>query len=450
MSRFLFCVTPIPGHLNIFMSVAKAVQARGHEVAFYTGNRAQTLLDGEGFDFFSFEHFDGDRAWNAWRALEARESIAFHAPAKLYHIFRDCVVRPIPDQVSDLNSIIRTWRPDALITDFVCWGPFLVLWETTGLPVALLSTGLGCRMGGSFPGAAASSGPGLPAAGNFVARSLAWAIHLAATGIRREVNRIRASHGLPPMGCSVDDFMWRLPLYIVPNVPEFDFRTIQPPSVHYVGPCVWNWHSRSAATPWLDELASDRPWVHVTEGTIHYRDPLVLRAAAQGLACQPVQAILTTGQDRDPAELDLGPIAPNVRVERWVSHGDLLPRCAAVVTTGGAGTVMSALQAGVPMVVVPTASGAAWDKPMNARRVVAAGVGLSLRPRQCTPARLRAAVERILTEPSFREQARRLARRLAEAPGPPRAAELLESLSLSARPGATPDRTAPSPCYMGN
>jgi len=60
--------------------------------------------------------------------------------------------------------------------------------------------------------------------------------------------------------------------------------------------------------------------------------------------------------------------------------------------------------------------------------VVEAGVGLRLSPRRCTPERLRNAVLRLLEEPHFRENARAMARRLAAAPGPPRAAELIEGL----------------------
>ena len=67
------------------------------------------------------------------------------------------------------------------------------------------------------------------------------------------------------------------------------------------------------------------------------------------------------------------------------------------MTTGGAGTVMAALHAGVPLVVVPTE----WDKPENAQRVVEAGVGVRLAPHLCTPTRLRSAVEHVLSEPDF-------------------------------------------------
>jgi MGT family glycosyltransferase len=248
-----------------------------------------------------------------------------------------------------------------------------------------------------------------------------------AVGVRRRVNQIRAGYALPPMKGSVNAFMARLPLYLVPSVPALDYnRRDLPPSVHYVGPCVWNKPSNAPAPEWLAEMPADRPWVHVTEGTAHYQEPFVLRAAAQGLANRSMEVIMTTGAQRDPADLDLGPLAPNVRVEQFVSHSDLLPRCAAMVTTGGAGTVMAALRTGVPQLIVPTH----WDKPDNARRVVEAGAGLRLTPRQCTARGLREAVERLLYEPQFAERARQLAEHLAKEPGPSRAAALLEELAL--------------------
>jgi len=91
-------------------------------------------------------------------------------------------------------------------------------------------------------------------------------------------------------------------------------------------------------------------------------------------------------------------------------------------------------------VVVPTE----WDKPENAQRVVEAGAGLRLSPRRLTPARLRAAVERVLAEPSFRQNARRLAADFRRYRGPARAAELLEG--LCGPPARVEVSTGPGPC----
>jgi len=138
-----------------------------------------------------------------------------------------------------------------------------------------------------------------------------------------------------------------------------------------------------------------------------------------------MQVIMTTGGDRDPAQLDLGPIAPNVHIVRFVSYGQLLPRTDVVASTGGGGTVLAALNAGVPQVIIPTE----WDKPENAQRVAEAGAGLRLAPRRVTPKRLRETVERVLADSSFRQNVQRLAASFARLGGADRAAELLEELS---------------------
>ncbi len=56
MSRFLFTVWPITGHLNSCMSVATALHARGHEVAFFTGRPARSMIEDAGLSFFGFNH----------------------------------------------------------------------------------------------------------------------------------------------------------------------------------------------------------------------------------------------------------------------------------------------------------------------------------------------------------------------------------------------------------
>jgi MGT family glycosyltransferase len=433
MARFCFTCWPFVGHLYPQIGLAKRLASRGHDVAFYTGANAVPVLGEEGLSVFPFRRVDERRVYELVTAVEAGTPTSGRTHGAEIRAFRDWIGGTVPDQVADLRDVIASWRPDVIVTDLSMWGPILVLWETTGIPVAISSTLLGPLVPGPD---APPPGPGLPPPRGpwtrLLARAVAVGTDVLAAGMRRRVDRLRASHGLPPLGCSVNAFTARLPLYLVPSVPELDFdRRDLPDCVHYVGACTWNKPSRAVAPDWLDGLPDDRPWVHVTEGTLHYQDPFVLRAAARGLADRHMHVILTTGPQRDPAAVDLGPLATNIRVEQWVSHADLLPRCAVLVTTGGAATVLAALQAGVPMVVVPTT----WDKPDNARRVVDAGAGVRLSPRRCTPGSLRDAVEQVLAEPRYRQNARRLARSLGASPGPRRACELLEGL---ASPVATP------------
>jgi MGT family glycosyltransferase len=253
--------------------------------------------------------------------------------------------------------------------------------------------------------------------------------------MRRAAGAIRRRYGLPRLQTSILAFTGTVPLYLVPGVPEFDFqRRDLPACVHYVGPLFRMIPPSEKPPEWLTRLSRGRPWVYATEGTVHVTEPVVLRATALGLAGLPLEVILITGDDRDPAQLNLGPLSSNVHVERWVSYPDVLPHTSVVITTGGPGSVLGALCAGVPVIVVPTE----WDKPEVAQRVVDSGVGVSLSPRRCTPRALRDAVERLLGDESFRRNAQRLGQILNSYGGPARAAELLEELALTRRQAGSP------------
>ncbi|MGH9161555.1 MAG: glycosyltransferase, partial [Vicinamibacteraceae bacterium] len=284
------------------------------------------------------------------------------------------------------------------------------------------------QMGCFLPGPdAPPPGFGLPPPRDWRTRGLARAarvlLAMATRGFRARVNDVRRAYQLPPLVVSPTTQAGRMALYVVTSVPELDYqRGDLPSSVKYVGPCIWNKPHDRPPPAWVAELPRDRPVVHVCEGTVHARQPMLLRAAARGLANTACHVVMTTGTHRRPEGLDLGPLAANIRVEPWVPHTDLFPVTDLVVTTGGAGTVLTALQFGIPLLVVPTE----WDKPESARRVVESGAGLALSPRRCTPGRLRAAAERLLTDRRFRDAAQRLARSLAEHGGANQVASLVE------------------------
>lgn len=421
MTRVVLACWPFEGHVFPQMSQAIALRERGAEVAFYTDGSMRELIEGQGFELLPF-----DRVKPAWRRVYGREvgTGGRRDAVRLMREAREWLVGTIPDQVADLQEVVATWRPDVIGAEGSMWGPLLVLSELTHVPVALVSP----LTGAGLPG------PDAPVPGNLAPRdsvrgrslkSLSGALMGVATRrLIASIDAIRAAHGLDPMGCSVNAYFGRLPLYLVLSVPSLDYeRRDLPASVHYVGACLWHPPEPPGTAQWLDSLPHDHPWVHVTEGTSRFEAPFLLRAAAEGLAGAPLEAVLTTGRGRE-AQAQL-PRSPNIHVTDWLSHDVLLPRCAAVVTTGGMGTVMAALRAGAPLVVVPTG----WDKPGSAQRVVAAEVGVRLSPRRCTPENLRAAVEQVLQDPRYRRNAERAADLLAAAPGPPGAAELIERLA---------------------
>jgi MGT family glycosyltransferase len=424
VSRFLFTSWPLYGHMLPKLAVADALRARGHEVAFYAGSQVRPLVDEAGFELFPFERVDERSIATGVRELEERAGMGRPSLADVKRCFDRCLLEPIPGQVADVSAIVREWTPHAIACDLPIWGPTVILAEKLPLPVALASAFLGP------PGPAPDvppAGLGLPSPKGPARRALAWgagrATDVAARRIRRRVDDLRAQHGLPAMGRSVNSHLGRLPLTLVPSVPELDYGRSLPPGVHYVGPCMWQPRHALHARAAVDGVPHARPWVHVAASTIAGSGAGLLRAAVQGLARRPVE-VVATASGEVPADLRPDALPPNAHLAPWVDHARLLPHCAAVVTPGGAGTIVAALSAGVPLVVVPTA----WDKPDNAQRVVEAGVGVRLSPRRCTPENVRAAVDRVLGDGSYRERARRVGARLAAAPGPAGAAALLEGL----------------------
>ena len=439
MATFLCTVWPFAGHIHPNLAIAQALRAKGHEVAFYTGAKARATVEGEGFRCFPFQEVDEALIE---RLVLSPEGILSHprSPARRKAMWREWTLDTVRAQVADLEAVIAEWRPDVLICDPTMWAPFLILHEKLPIPVAIFALTPSCQLPGPE---GPILGMTLPYPRNryerLRAQFLRGVTSLFVADVRKAANALRQSYGLAPLRNSVTTYSGQMPLYLVPGSPEFDYqRSDLPPSVHYVGACLWSKPSDQPPPAWLDAMPRDRPVVYVTEGTIHLQ-PRVLKAAAEGLANLPVQVIMTTGKHRDPDTLDLGPrpLAPNIRVEQWVPIEDLLPRVDAVVTTGGSNTVQATLMQGLPLVVVPKD----WDHPESGWRLEYAGAGLHLAPEKCTAERLRADVERVLYEPSFRENARRLGTSFERCGGPARAAELL--LGLSARPAPPPLRAAP-------
>ncbi|BCB88326.1 glycosyl transferase [Phytohabitans suffuscus] len=75
----------------------------------------------------------------------------------------------------------------------------------------------------------------------------------------------------------------------------------------------------------------------------------------------------------------------NVRAVGWTPLAEALPTCAGVVHHGGAGTLLAALAAGVPQIVVPGPG----DRRRNAEFVAGRGAGLAVPIRQIDGAALR-------------------------------------------------------------
>jgi MGT family glycosyltransferase len=160
--------------------------------------------------------------------------------------------------------------------------------------------------------------------------------------------------------------------------------------------------------------------VYITFGTV-FNDDLTLFATALEAARElDVDVVVTLGPGHDPKAL--GPQPPNVKVAEFIPQAQLLPACAAVVSHAGSGTFLAALAAGVPQVLLPQAA----DQFLNAEAGARGGVAVPIAPGELSSTRVRAALERVLSDAAFRTAAQRAQAEIAAMPAPDAVVEELE------------------------
>ena len=136
---------------------------------------------------------------------------------------------------------------------------------------------------------------------------------------------------------------------------------------------------------WLAE--GPKP-VYIGFGSIPVPDPLkLMQAIIHLLNSTQERVLLCTGWSKIP---DL-PKHPNLFIVSAVNHQWLFPRCKMVVIHGGIGTLIAALTAGVPSIVVSLFV----DQPIWGQLISKKGVGLHLPWRKMTPKSLVKAIKHI-------------------------------------------------------
>ena len=217
------------------------------------------------------------------------------------------------------------------------------------------------------------------------------------------INAVRAKFGLAAVR-SLAEQIFSADRVLVLTSRAFELPDLKlPTNVRYVGPQLPD-SGETWQPPWP---STKRPLVVVTLGTTDQGQAPVLLHAHDAVTQLAVNAVVTTGTAIDPAAL---PPSPSVLVEHHVPLAAVMPHAAVAVTHGGHGSVMTALQAGVPVVCVPLGR----DQPDVVARVEHHGVGIGL-PADADAAAVRNAINRVLNGP-FGERARAMAQDIAAEP----------------------------------
>ena len=279
-------------------------------------------------------------------------------------------VGPAPDYATDVDAAIAVRRPDLVVCSMFALGA-MVAAEGAGIPFDMMMPNIYLLPAAGLP----PMGLGLQPARGVAGRTRDRAIHALierswAKGLPA-INDLRRERGLAPLA-RLWDQAEHARRKLVMTSTAFDFPATMPDNVRYVGPVLDDptW-ATAAAPPITAEEPADRPFVLVAMSSTYQDQQDSIQRVVDALGGLPVRALVTSGPAIDPTIFEH---QPNVEVVRSASHQALLPGAAVVVTHGGHGTVIKALAAGVPLVVLPHGR----DQADNAARIVARHAGVKV------------------------------------------------------------------------
>ncbi|NYF10254.1 MGT family glycosyltransferase [Leifsonia sp. AK011] len=408
MSTFLLCSTPVHGHVMPVLGIGRALVQRGHRVVLLTGSRFEKQARDAGLEFRALQGIADFDDRDADTYLPDRNR--YRGIARAQYDIKSIFVATIPDQFASVQAALINVVPDAILVDGAFAGVTPLLFGSAPRPPIV---GVGVTPLSQSSADVAPFGMGLAplpgAVGRLRNRFLGWLAnrvffretHALAKRILAELGVVSIPGSIMDVSRSFDRF-----LQLTPAELEYPRRDLGA-STRFVGP-VPSTPGATAVPEWWPELDGTRPVVHVTQGTIDNVDlsrligPTV-EALGSHRADAPLVVVTLGGRGRESLA-PLGTLPPNVRVADYLPYDKLLPLCDVVVTNGGFGGVLQALRAGVPVVV----AGDTEDKPEVAARVAWAGVGVDLRTGRPDAAAVASAVNRVLTEKSFRSRAAEL------------------------------------------
>ncbi|MEU5633042.1 glycosyltransferase [Streptomyces rishiriensis] len=388
MSRFLFVVPPLTGHINPVVGVAAELIARGHRVAWACSDPALVA------------RLAGPAAGPVLAcagAPQGERPAELRGPEALKFLWEWYLLPLAEAMAPGVRAAVEAFRPDVVVADQQAFAGALVA-ERLGLPWATSAT-----TSAEFTDPLA----GLP-------KVAEW--------LRRRLAALREAVG-DPTGTADPRFSPHLVLaFSTPELagPGHD-------GVCWVGPSVTSRPS-AAGFPW-EWLDPARGAVLVTLGTANAdvggrfldvcRNALRERAdRVQAVIVDPGGTLPAHGEDKDVL---IVPSVPQLALlERGVD---------AVVCHAGHNSVCEALWHATPLVVAPIRD----DQPVVAGQVVAAGAGVRVRFGRVTARQLGEAVDSVLDDPGHRAAAGRIGTAFRAAGGAPAAAARLDELARESR-----------------
>lgn len=395
------------GHVLPMQAVAKALIDRGHKVVWMTHADQEARVLASGAEFLSTDEVAAVDAHlqdvNAPQPTTMDETVEFLFGGRLTAQVAD-LLKALEHAKSQFGSV------DCLLHDALPYGAAVLhelgevpVWATLGV-VPMWTTGE-------------------------EARTALGMILSTPELVLPCLNRQREELGLKALGPN-DALHYSPFLHVQASCPDLEYgKTV--PNTHFVGPLVTAKGAAKEAQDlpdWWADVAEHPCVIGITQGTFAV-DPRTLLIPTIEALCDDDTLLLVVpsayaASIRAGLE-ERGISLKNVRLAEWVPYDLLLPRCRILITNGGYGSVTQSLSHGVPMICAGTSE----DKKDTAARMVSVGAGIDLGTDTPSSAQIKAAVQEVLADEKYRDNAARIGKELNGLGGAQRVCELLENLA---------------------
>jgi UDP:flavonoid glycosyltransferase YjiC (YdhE family) len=367
MSRVVFVTWDGGGNVVPAVAIARELQGRGHQVRFLGQAGQRASFERAGFGFAAY------RRPGPWTATGERNAIT-NAVGFLRLLTGRSLGR-------DLIAEVKEHQADLVVIDCLLYGA-LDAASRAGLPHVVLVHSL-------------------------VAAVEQKMVHGAPGAVARLL-------GLDPWE------LWsKADAVVVTTLNEIDLptRNRRQPILRYTGPALPDLGAHQPTKP------SPTATILISLSTTYISGQTkALQNILDATADLPLKAVVTTGPAVEPASLR----APaNVELRRFMSHAEMMPTVSLVIGHGGHATTMLALANDLPLVIMPM--NPAFDQPLIGRRIHELGAGLTLRS-SASPTEIQTAIEDVLTDSKYRDEAARLGAAIRASDGTRTAANVLQSL----------------------
>ncbi len=401
MGRAIYFSVDLHGHINPTLGFIRELVDSGEEVFYYSSDAFQPIIESTGATFRSYR---GDVKFETYDG----------GGIETFLITADFILQRNQTIIENFREEISRLQPDYIIHDAFCyWGrEFARMLHIPGITVfdhfAYID-----EMADVDPEFFLKNV--LRAEDDPLYKNNPEPIQLYRKLLGKLSKLIRAKYGIDQVNIINDIFCSKEQLNIVMTTRDMQlYPEAFDDSYLFAGYSIYP-RKESAGFPF--EQLDGRPLLYIAFGTIFNDVELLYRHCIEAFRDSEWQVVMAIGHQVDLASL--GPVPANFIVQQYVPQLAILERASAFITHGGANSVHESICYEVPTVVLPQS----FDQFMGALAVERAGTGMYIRDAVPTAVQLRDSVNKLIEDPSYKDNCKVLHESFERAGGPSRIAQ---------------------------